>query len=89
MASSKRVDVGSCKILLVGEEPHHMYQVWRTLAPTADVQRYVGGLFTIWELNDAYNTVDTNVGAYNTVCVRVVVKHCSRRCTGYRPCTVV
>ena len=68
MTSSGRVDIGTCKILLVGEEPHHMYQVWRTLAPTADAQRYVWVLFTVWEPNDAYNTVDTNVDAYNTVC---------------------
>ena len=27
-----------------------------------------GGHFAIWESNGAYNTVDINVGAYNTVC---------------------
>ena len=27
--------------------------------------------------NGAYNTVGTNVSAYNTVCVRLVVEHCS------------
>ena len=49
--------------------------------------------------NDAYNTVDINVGAYNTVvtnvgtshtvCVRSVVEHYSRRRTGYDPGIVV
>ena len=28
LASSGRVDVGTCKILLVCEEPYHVYQVW-------------------------------------------------------------
>ena len=28
LASSGRVDVGTCEMLLVYEEPHHMYQVW-------------------------------------------------------------
>jgi len=37
----------------------------------------------------AYNTVGINVGAYNTVCVKAVVEHCSRRCTGYGPYAVV
>ena len=27
-----------------------------------------GRLFAVWEPDGAYNTVDTNVGAYNTVC---------------------
>ena len=53
--------------------------------PTIDAQRYVRGFFAVWEPNDAYNTVDTNVGAYNTVCVRAVNEHCSRRHTGYGP----
>ena len=26
-----------------------------------------GRLFAIWESNGAYNTIDTNVGAYNTI----------------------
>ena len=47
------------------------------------------GGFTVWEPNDAYNTVDTNVDAYNTVCVRAVEEHCSRRRTGYGPGIVV
>ena len=34
-----------------------------------------GGLFAVWESN----------GAYNTVYVRAVVEHCSRRRTGYGP----
>ena len=28
LASSGRVDVGTCEMLLVYEEPHHVYQVW-------------------------------------------------------------
>ena len=48
-----------------------------------------GRLFAVWESNGAYNTVDTNVGAYNTVCVRAVVKHCSCRLIGYGPGIVV
>jgi len=43
------------------------------------------GLFAIWELDGAYNTVGINIGAYNTVCVRAVVEHCSRMCSGYGP----
>ena len=34
--------------------------------------RGMWGLFAVWEPNGAYNTVDTNVGAYNTIYVRVV-----------------
>ena len=52
--------------------------------------RGMWGAFLPYESpNDAYNTVDINVGAYNTVgtnvrtshtaCVRLVVEHCSRR----------
>ena len=48
-----------------------------------------GGLFAVCESNGAYNTVDTNVDAYNTICVRAVVEHYSRRCTGYGPGIVV
>ena len=44
-----------------------------------------GGLFALRESNGAYNTVDTNVSAYNTVCVRAVVEHCSRKRIGYDP----
>ena len=40
---------------------------------TIDAQRHVEGL-TVWEFNGAYNTVDGNVGAYNTVCVRAVAE---------------
>ena len=39
--------------------------------------------------NGAYNTIGINVGAYNTVCVRAVVEHCSRRRIGYGPGIVV
>ena len=45
---------------------------------TIDAQRHVGGL-TVWEFNGAYDTVEGNVGAYNTVCVRVVAEYCSCR----------
>ena len=48
-----------------------------------------GGLIAVREPNGAYNTVDTNVGAYNTVCVRAVEEHCSRRRAGYGPSIVV
>ena len=48
-----------------------------------------GGLFIVWESNDAYNTVDTNVDAYKIICVRAVVEHCFRRRTGYGPGIVV
>ena len=48
-----------------------------------------GGLFAVWEPNGAYNTVDTNVGAYYNICVRVVEERCSRRRTGYGPGIVV
>ena len=47
------------------------------------------GLFAIRELNGAYNTVGINVGAYNIVCVRAVVEHCSHGRTGYGPGIVV
>ena len=53
------------------------------------MSRGMWGGFAIWESNGAYNTVDTNVSAYNTVCVRVVVEHCYRRRTGYGPGIVV
>ena len=65
-----------------------MYQVWWILVPPIDAQRH-GVLFAVWEPNGAHNTVDTNVGAYNTVCVRAVEEHCSRRRTGYGPGIVV
>ena len=44
-----------------------------------------GGLFVVWESNGAYNTIDTNVGAYNTICVKAVEEHCSHRRAGYGP----
>ena len=60
------------------------------MVPTVlSMPRGMWGLFAVRESNDAYNTVDTNVGAYNTVCVRAVVEHCSRRRTGYGPGIVV
>ena len=36
-------------------------------------------------VNGAHNTVEENVGAYNTVCVRAVAEYYSYRCTGYGP----
>ena len=36
-------------------------------------------------VNGTHNTVEGNVGAYNTVCVMVVVEYCSYRRTGYGP----
>ena len=54
---------------------------WSPLAMPRGMWR----LFAIWEPNDARNTIDTNVDAYNTACVRVVVEHCFRRRTGYGP----
>ena len=47
--------------------------------------RGMWGLFVVWESNGAYNTIDTNVGAYNTVCVREVIEYYFYRCTGYSP----
>ena len=49
---------------------------------TVDAWRHVGGLTVRVFLTDAYNTVEVNVGAYNTVCGRVVVKYYS---AGYGP----
>ena len=37
----------------------------------------------------AYNTIDTNVGAYNTACVGEVEEHCSPMRIGYGPDIVV
>ena len=36
-------------------------------------------------VNDAHNTVEENIGAYNTVCVRAVIEYYSCRCIGYGP----
>ena len=36
-------------------------------------------------VNGAHNTIEENVGAYNTVCVKAVAEYCSYRCTGYGP----
>ena len=36
-------------------------------------------------VNGAHNTVEGNVGAYNTVCVRAVAEYCSCMRTGYGP----
>ena len=36
-------------------------------------------------VNGAYNTIEGNVGAYNTVCVRAVAEYYSCRCTWYGP----
>ena len=36
-------------------------------------------------VNGAYNTIEGNVGTYNTVCVRAVAEYCFCRCIGYGP----
>ena len=36
-------------------------------------------------VNGAHNTIEGNVGTYNTVCVRAVAEYCSCRRTGYSP----
>ena len=36
-------------------------------------------------VNGAHNTVEGNVGAYNTVCVKAVAEYCSCRRTEYGP----
>ena len=36
-------------------------------------------------VNGAHNTVEENIGVYNTVCVRAVAEYCSRRRTWYGP----
>ena len=36
-------------------------------------------------VNGAHNTVEENVGAYNTVCVREVVEYYFCKCIGYGP----
>jgi len=36
-------------------------------------------------VNGAHNTVEENVGAYNTVCVKEVAEYYFCRCTGYGP----
>ena len=56
---------------------------------TIDAQRHVRGFLSYGSYNGAYNTVEINVGAYNTVCVGAVVEHYSHRCIGYGSCTVV
>ena len=43
------------------------------------------GALPYGSFNGAYNTVEENVGAYNTVCVRVFIEYCSYRCIGYGP----
>ena len=89
MASSGRVDVGTCKIRWLCEEP--LPRVPGMVDPSAHYRcpEVCGRLFAVWEPDGAYKTVDTNVGAYNTVCVRAVEEHCSRRRTGYGPGIVV
>ena len=88
MASSGRVDVGTYKILLLCEEP--LPRVPGMVNPDAHYRcPEAWGPFAVWEPNGAYNTVDTNVGAYNTVCVRAVEEHYSCRRTGYGPSIVV
>ena len=47
--------------------------------------RGTSGALPYGSFNGAYNTVEENVGAYNTVYVRAVAEYCSCRCTGYGP----
>ena len=42
---------------------------------TVDAQRHVGEPYRMG-VDGAYNTVEGNVGAYNTVCVRAVAEYC-------------
>ena len=53
---------------------------------TVDAQGHVGGPYRMG-VNGAHNTVEGNVGAYNTVCVRAVTEYCSMQ--GMVPGTVV
>ena len=82
---------GGCrylKILLLCEEP--LPRVPGMVNPGAHYRcPEAWGAFCRMGAQWRYNTVDTNVGAYNTVCVRAVVEHCSRRRTGYGPGIVV
>ena len=88
MASLGRVDVGTCKIRWLCEEPSP--RVPGMVDPGAHYRcPEAWGLFAVREPNDAYNTVGTNVGAYNTVCVKAVEEQCSHRRTGYGPGIVV
>ena len=48
-----------------------------------------GGSLTVWEFNGARNTIEGNVGAYNTVCVREVVEYCFAGVQGTMPGIVV
>ena len=41
-----------------------------------DVQRHAGGL-PYGSFSGPYNIVEGDVGAYNTICVRVAAKYCS------------
>ena len=51
---------------------------------TIDAQRHVGAL-PYGSFNGAHNTVEVNVGVYNTVCVRTVVEYYFCRCAEYGP----
>ena len=74
LASLGRVDVGTCKIRWLCEEP--LPRVPGMVDPSAHYRCLEAwGAFAVWELNDAYNTV----------CVRAVVEHYSYRRTGYGP----
>ena len=56
------MDVGTCKILLLCEEP--LPRVPGMVNPGAHYRCLEAwGLFAVWEPNGAYNSVDTNVGA--------------------------
>ena len=90
LLSSRLEDVGTCKndVSLTGGMtlPHSPGTVNSGAHNTIDAQRHMEGL-TVWELIGTYNTVEVNVGAYNTVCVRTVAEYCSVQ--GTVPGTVV
>ena len=73
------MDVGTYKIRWLCEEP--LPRVPGMVDPDAPYRcpEALGGAFAVWEPNGAHNTVDTNVGAYNTACVGTVVEHYFRR----------
>jgi len=52
---------------------------------TLSMPRGTWGALPYGNFNGAYNTVEENIGAYNTVYVRVVAEYCSYRCIGYSP----
>ena len=89
--SSRRPDCPSDPLCfrLLGRPTNYMLFSWVEPWRLLSMPEVCGGLFAVWEPNSAYNTVDTNVGAYNTVCVRAVEEYCSHKRTRYGPGIVV